>query len=147
MLNVNKLKAKVQFENECNYIEATFSEFYESIHKNPNLEEKNAKKIKIENALKDFDPGTHWAYADYKYMIELINKDQNSFNENVYLYFCFLLKNDLVYFYLKCIDWKAFGFKERNAKDSTLWISTNGAYTPCHYDTYGYNLVAQIYGM
>lgn len=47
---------------------------------------------------------------------------------------------------LKCIDWSKFGFSKRNANETTLWIGTKDAYTPCHYDTYGYNLVAQIYG-
>ncbi|CAF1010578.1 unnamed protein product, partial [Brachionus calyciflorus] len=70
----------------------------------------------------DYDRESHWAYADYKHMIEL----PIDFN---------------------CIDWSNFGFKNRNAKDSTLWIGSKGAYTPCHYDTYGYNLVYQIHGV
>ncbi len=64
------------------------------------------------------------SYADYKYMVELFDNED--------------MKN--------CIDWSVFGFNERNAKDSTFWLGTPNAYTPCHYDTYGYNLVLQVYG-
>ena len=35
---------------------------------------------------------------------------------------------------------------QNDARNSTLWIGTSGAYTPCHMDTYGYNLVAQLHG-
>lgn len=30
--------------------------------------------------------------------------------------------------------------------DSTLWLGSAGAFTPLHYDTYGTNIVAQVYG-
>ena len=69
----------------------------------------------------------YWAYADYKYMIELIDSEENSVDEWV-------------------IDWSSFGFNDRNAKESTMWLGTKDAYTPCHFDTYGYNLIYQIYG-
>lgn len=62
---------------------------------------------------------THWAYFDYYYLRNLA--------EN-------------------CLDlhWGAFGFPERSAADSTFWIGSSGANTPCHIDTYGVNLVAQV---
>ena len=44
------------------------------------------------------------------------------------------------------VDWSSFGFTGRDGKDSTFWMGSRGAYTPCHYDTYGCNLVAQLYG-
>lgn len=44
------------------------------------------------------------------------------------------------------MDWKPLGFEGRSGKDSTFWIGSSGAYTPCHFDTYGSNLVAQICG-
>ncbi|XP_067687799.1 HSPB1-associated protein 1 homolog [Haliotis asinina] len=64
-------------------------------------------------------------YVDYKYMSDVF-KD------------C----SDL----LKSVDWSVFGLSGRDGKDSTIWIGSECASTPCHYDTYGYNLVAQIYG-
>ena len=44
------------------------------------------------------------------------------------------------------MDWGALGFSERGGQQSTLWVGSEGAHTPCHYDTYGCNLVAQISG-
>lgn len=47
---------------------------------------------------------------------------------------------------LRAVDWGVFGFEGRDGKQSTIWIGSDGASTPCHMDTYGCNLVAQIYG-
>ena len=44
------------------------------------------------------------------------------------------------------VKWSEFGFKERNGRESTLWIGTEGANTPCHLDSYGCNLVLQVQG-
>ncbi|KAI8130264.1 hypothetical protein FF38_12570 [Lucilia cuprina] len=43
------------------------------------------------------------------------------------------------------IDFSAFGFPQA-ADDSTLWLSSKGANTPCHYDSYGCNIVVQVFG-
>ena len=67
---------------------------------------------------------THWAYYDYIYMSSLNNVD----------------------FLKQQVSWDSFGFAGRNADKSSLWIGTTGAHTPCHIDTYGCNLVAQVYG-
>ena len=50
------------------------------------------------------------------------------------------------YFYLQSVKWDTFGLDGRDGTDSTIWIGSAGASTCCHYDTYGFNLVAQIYG-
>ncbi|XP_046570365.1 HSPB1-associated protein 1 homolog isoform X2 [Haliotis rubra] len=71
-------------------------------------------------SLRDFS-----CYVDYKYMSDMFED-------------C----SDL----LKSVDWSVFGLSGRDGKDSTIWIGSEGASTPCHYDTYGYNLVAQIHG-
>lgn len=73
---------------------------------------------------KEIDNRTHWVYFDYFYMKDLINMEQID----------------------KAIDWNIFGFPERGVKDSTIWVGTCGANTPCHIDTYGCNLIAQIKG-
>ncbi|XP_050543797.1 HSPB1-associated protein 1 isoform X2 [Daktulosphaira vitifoliae] len=64
-----------------------------------------------------------WLYFDYKYIGKQVD-DKN----------------------FKSISWRKFGYESLNAKDSTLWIGSTGAHTPCHQDLYGINLVAQIYG-
>lgn len=42
------------------------------------------------------------------------------------------------------VDFTALGFEE--AKDILFWIGSRGANTPCHYDTYGFNIVVQVFG-
>lgn len=72
----------------------------------------------------EVDSSTHWAYFDYFYMKELEHLED--------------MKG--------VIDWGRFGFHGRGVQDSTLWIGTIGANTPCHIDTYGCNLVVQVLG-
>ncbi len=47
---------------------------------------------------------------------------------------------------LQAVDWSVFGFHGRRGNDSTIWIGSSGAFTPCHQDCYGFNLVAQLSG-
>lgn len=47
---------------------------------------------------------------------------------------------------LQDVKWSDFGFEGRNGRESTLWIGTEGANTPCHLDSYGCNLVLQVQG-
>ncbi|ENN70824.1 hypothetical protein HUJ04_004960 [Dendroctonus ponderosae] len=68
---------------------------------------------------------TEWWYFDYKYMFEWFNENDN-FKEK--------------------IDWSPLGFPELSYKDSTIWIGSKGAHTPCHVDTYGCNVVLQVFG-
>ncbi|XP_048455218.1 HSPB1-associated protein 1 homolog [Rhincodon typus] len=44
------------------------------------------------------------------------------------------------------VIWSDFGYPGRDARDSTLWIGTEAANTPCHLDSYGCNLVLQVQG-
>ncbi|KAM6986614.1 HSPB1-associated protein 1 homolog [Aplochiton taeniatus] len=73
----------------------------------------------------DYPYSEYWAYADYKYIAMLFH-DQPSMFEDV--------------------KWSDFGFPGRNGRESTLWIGTEGANTPCHLDSYGCNLVLQVEG-
>ncbi|XP_014271464.1 HSPB1-associated protein 1 homolog isoform X1 [Halyomorpha halys] len=66
----------------------------------------------------------NWWYFDYKHIEEWLREKADKMD----------------------INWKDFGHPEITAKGSTLWIGTKGAHTPCHIDTYGCNLVAQLYG-
>lgn len=81
--------------------------------------------IKADNPLKKYDRSMFSCYLDYKYMQEI-----------------FTAKPEL----LKEICWESVGLNGRDGAESTLWLGSEGAYTNCHYDAYGYNLVAQIYG-
>lgn len=44
------------------------------------------------------------------------------------------------------VSWADFGFPDKSGEDSTIWIGTKGAYTPCHMDSYGCNIIVQAYG-
>lgn len=46
---------------------------------------------------------------------------------------------------LQGIDFKQFGFADHQ-NDYSLWLGSKYANTPCHYDTYGVNIVVQVYG-
>ncbi|KAH0947072.1 hypothetical protein HN011_008095 [Eciton burchellii] len=69
-----------------------------------------------------------WFYCDYKHMIELFSD-----------------KPEII----ESFNWLKFGIDEsigKNGLHSTIWIGSKGAHTDCHWDTYGYNLVAQVFG-
>ncbi|KAF7637502.1 JmjC domain-containing protein [Meloidogyne graminicola] len=70
---------------------------------------------------------THWAYFDYHDILELLDEE-----------------NAII------ADWgklDIFPFElNKNLEDNENWKGTSGAYTPCHYDTYGFNLHAQLFG-
>lgn len=70
----------------------------------------------------------HWAYSSYNYLSQLLDERQAEL--------------------LTAINWTALGFQGAHAdgRESTLWIGSTGAATPCHQDTYDYNLVAQLMG-
>lgn len=42
------------------------------------------------------------------------------------------------------INFKMLGFE--NVRDILYWMGSNGSNTPCHYDTYGFNIVVQVFG-
>lgn len=76
--------AKTQFENQCDYVEAEIGEFVEWVEKS----RKTSKKPKLDEnessrSLNEFDPEEYWAYADYKYMIELLKPEQSRIDRSV----------------------------------------------------------------
>ena len=138
------------FENECMHVVATYHNLFEWLEVSVNKGKRKQKKPVIslskeetdvlssskrtktdefrhgeDNPLLLFSPEEFWIYADYKYMSELFRGLPGV---------------------QKAVDWSVFGFEERDGQQSTLWVGSKGAYTPCHYDTYGCNLVAQLYG-
>ncbi|GAB6032137.1 HSPB (Heat shock 27kDa) associated protein 1 [Chamberlinius hualienensis] len=122
-LNAKKLKFRVGpitnqkggpiWENQCQYVETTMEEFmqrHQATSKNPFFQ---------------YPVGTHWVYADYKYMAQLFDPDDHV---------------------NKTVDWNFLGFAERDGLDSTFWLGEKHSHTPCHFDTYGCNVVAQLIG-
>ncbi|CAG9763949.1 unnamed protein product [Ceutorhynchus assimilis] len=81
------------------------------------------KKVQFKDFFEE-KPGEFW-YFDYKHLCQWF-KDKEDLRQQ--------------------IDWSELGFPELKADDSTIWIGTKGAHTPCHQDTYGTNMVLQLYG-
>lgn len=44
------------------------------------------------------------------------------------------------------ISFEKLGFEKDVTKDILFWLGSEGANTPCHYDTYGFNIVVQVFG-
>ncbi|CAF3339253.1 unnamed protein product [Rotaria socialis] len=112
---------RVQFEKDCNHIQATINDFLSwttSIDNN---------SLPIDHPLYQYSNKEYFAYADYMHLPELFENDD---------------QHPLIHM----IKWSDIGLKDRSGKESTLWIGSQGSHTPCHYDTYGINFVAQIVG-
>ncbi|CAF4191489.1 unnamed protein product [Rotaria sp. Silwood2] len=111
---------RVQFEKDCIHIQSTVDDFLcwtTSI---------NNDSLPIDHPLKQYSNKEYFAYADYMHIPELFENDQHPL--------------------INMIKWSDMGLKNRCGKESTLWIGSQGSHTPCHYDTYGINFVAQIVG-
>ena len=89
------------------------------------LESQDDRAATSQNPLLQYPGNWFWVYADYKYMCnhcEGVDSLQ------------------------QVVNWGVLGFKDQGWRDSTLWVGSQGAFTPCHYDSYGLNLVAQLSG-
>ncbi|XP_077176590.1 HSPB1-associated protein 1 isoform X2 [Paroedura picta] len=104
------------FETECSYVEATLEEFLAWSLREPSCSS---------GPFSGYESCKYWAYADYKYIAMLLEDNPEQFKD---------------------VRWSDFGFPGRDGKDSTLWVGTLGANTPCHLDSYGCNLVLQVQG-
>ncbi|XP_026151682.1 HSPB1-associated protein 1 homolog isoform X1 [Mastacembelus armatus] len=104
------------FETQCSYVEARLVHFLSW------TQDQLGTDV---GPFSEYPFSEYWAYADYKY-IAMLFQDQPSMYEDV--------------------KWSEFGFEGRNGRESTLWIGTEGANTPCHLDSYGCNLVLQVQG-
>ncbi|KAM8934057.1 HSPB1-associated protein 1 [Pelodytes ibericus] len=105
-----------QFETYCEYVDGTLNQFVDWASRTSHNRP---------GPFDRFDTSDHWAYADYKYLARIFN-DQPEI--------------------LKDIVWADFGFPGRDGQESTLWVGSSGANTPCHIDSYGCNLVLQVEG-
>ncbi|XP_048809807.1 HSPB1-associated protein 1 isoform X2 [Lagopus muta] len=105
-----------QFETSCSYVKATLEEFLAWSSRQPSC---------LSGPFSCFKHSKYWAYADYKYIARIFEDKEEVFQD---------------------VRWSDFGFPGRSGKESTLWVGSEGANTPCHLDSYGCNLVLQIQG-
>ncbi|XP_027700982.1 HSPB1-associated protein 1 isoform X2 [Vombatus ursinus] len=115
-MGVKKTDTVPQFETMCSYVNATLEEF---------LAWSCGQGVSIAGPFSHYDNSKFWAYADYKYLASVFEDNTD------------VLQN---------VVWSDFGFPGRNGRESTLWIGSLGANTPCHLDSYGCNLVLQVQG-
>jgi hypothetical protein len=80
----------VQFENQCDYVDASVPQFLEWLDEtNAQVHDKKRKlnpeqnEANEENPFKNHDRNIFWAYCDYKHMIEFLKSDSSLLNENV----------------------------------------------------------------
>ncbi|XP_074551376.1 HSPB1-associated protein 1 homolog [Halichoeres trimaculatus] len=104
------------FETQCSYVEAKLEHF---------LNWTQGQTRTDVGPFCGYPLSEYWAYADYKYIAMLFEDQPSKFED---------------------VKWSEFGFEGRDGRESTLWIGTEGANTPCHLDSYGCNLVLQVQG-
>ncbi|XP_055931620.1 HSPB1-associated protein 1-like isoform X2 [Argiope bruennichi] len=107
----------VSWEAQHTFEEATISDF---------ISWQNEENVALDstNPFKKYKKNEYWAYSSYNYMNVIFPNDSD----------------------IQTMKWDAFGFPEVTGKESTFWLGSEGANTPCHFDSYGCNLVAQITG-
>ncbi|XP_020841608.1 HSPB1-associated protein 1 isoform X3 [Phascolarctos cinereus] len=115
-MGMKKTDTVPQFETMCSYVDATLEEF---------LVWSCGQSVSVAGPFSHYDNSKFWAYADYKYLASVFEDNTD------------VLQN---------VVWSDFGFPGRNGRESTLWIGSLGANTPCHLDSYGCNLVLQVQG-
>lgn len=106
----------LQWERDCPKVRATVMQLLEWL--NPDT------TGCADSPFADFPAADFWAYADYMYASTVLEDAPH-------------LLEDLAWPQLA---------PSLDAAQCALWIGSPGAYTPCHYDTYGFNIVAQIRG-
>ncbi|CAF4207556.1 unnamed protein product [Adineta steineri] len=111
---------RVQFEKDCIHIQSTVDDFLSWTTSTDN------NSLSNDHPFSQYPNKEYFAYADYMHLPELFGNDQHPL--------------------IDMINWSDMGLKDRCGKESTLWIGSQGSHTPCHYDTYGINFVAQIVG-
>lgn len=114
-------ETEVVWENECEYIDGSFREFNDWLCS----EKAGSADLDDDNPFSPYRMEEVCVYAAYKSMVGTFGEDSS---------LCQSMK------------WDMFGFPERSAVQTTFWCGSEGAYTPCHYDTYGFNIVVQLYG-
>ncbi|CAH2094512.1 unnamed protein product [Euphydryas editha] len=85
----------------------------------------NLRSMTLKTFFDNLTTSNEWMYFDYKHLHQWFSGDSELCKE---------------------ITWKKFGYPDKGAADTTLWIGNKGAHTPAHQDTYGYNIVAQVHG-
>ncbi|OAF70153.1 HSPB1-associated protein 1 [Intoshia linei] len=79
----------------------------------------------VSKTIEKFSSDKYWAYSAYNRVPDYFEPKQ-------------IAKLNL--------NWKSLHFEKDRYEELTFWIGSRGSYTPLHRDSYGYNLVIQIFG-
>lgn len=86
----------------------------------------------------------YWTKTKMKMSEFLENYKLNDVLRNNWASYSYKRLNDSPIECSKGIEFSDLGFD--NIEDLTFWLGSKGAHTTCHYDTYGSNIVVQIFG-
>ena len=116
--------ANAIFEGQCIYVQATLGEFCRWLDDSLATD---AAATSARPGCAQFPSAKYVGYADYQDMPALFRGTPDA---------------------LDAVDWSTvIGGAPCDGAHSTLWLGSEGAHTPTHYDTYGNNLVAQCLGI
>ena len=120
--------SNVPFEGECVYVQATMREFSQWLRHGGTS---STVPLPPSSPFLRFPRDVYWGYSDYQDMKALFAQTAPEA--------------------LAAVDWSSIGLQHVAASaldgsHSTLWFGSAEASTPCHFDTYGCNFVAQCIG-
>eukprot|EP01134_Creolimax_fragrantissima_P002798 CFRG2798T1 len=125
----------VPWETECDNVVCTMDEFIRWL-----LGELQYQDMTSDHPLFEYDPNVYFGYADYMHFPEVFRSPRHLDVASAAVNWSRFLQNSTSERVKNTNEHSCLGRK------STLWVGSGGGCTPCHYDSYGYNLVAQIYG-
>jgi hypothetical protein len=139
-----------EFESEL--IQGTFKEFYQWVSVTSALHRSNPFRD-----IPSFLSGSVSLYADYKYFhevfLEVIDTDDDNDEQTCSNDPTIVCRDSALYIndssigtQHKVFDWAEMGVPNVTAASSTFWMGSNGSHTPLHYDSYGNNVIMQLYG-
>lgn len=164
-LDTNYNQRLVPFENDCKHVQCKLSLFLDWL--GLQLDDKSSHNNSL---AKKYNPKQFWGYCDYVHFETLFDKDNcNSNNSSM------TNDNDINSFINHHMNFSDFlchglskndstingnmknGSNNYNQNESncdeyeisclpTLWIGSMGANSVCHYDSYGVNIVCQVFG-
>lgn len=143
ILNVKKPHVLKNIPLNWNCFSTTIEEWCNAFNDDPRY----AKGVNFEIADLINDKYPQWEKNRKNIKIKLSDFLIRFQNDQISDKFATFSYKDLTELPIKCregINYSRLGFDE--VQDISFWLGSQGAHTSCHYDTYGCNIVVQVYG-